>query len=362
MINSQDVADVLIEEIELYVENIKLEPPPEPPPTPEEKMAQMLASHPLPDRHTIAAGVEEVFWASLLTEEGRPCRPRLLYVPRQQSMRRAVHQLAVPAALTRAILRKLTPAQGRLGYLTWDCVSGTPEITGVQAREGGDPSDLTIAAPMNGALDINWMSSRLVTVRAGRIERHSRNLKPQTLSAFHGVSALLGSFEPVFLNRTIRAIADASHGGAIWILRKDVVPDSVQIEYHVQPDERPLPTQANARFQILESIGHLAAVDGAVVLDQHIKILGFGAFIEIPDEPKLVTTISDENKEEKVLSTKLGGGRHRSAVEFCARFAPAAAIVVSEDGRISILWSVNADILFCAPLSTVGILSDSIIS
>jgi hypothetical protein len=213
---------------------------------------------------------------------------------------------------------------------------------GLQGREGGDPSDLTIAAPMNGALDINWMCSRLVTLRAGRIERHSRNLKPQIPGAFHAVSALLGSFEPVFLNRTIRAIADEGHGGAIWILRKDVVPDGVQIGYHVQPDERPLPRQAVVRFQLLESIGHLAAVDGAVVIDQHIKILGFGAFIEIPDEPKLVTTISDENKEEKVLSTKLGGGRHRSAVEFCARFAPAAAIVVSEDGRISIFWSGNA--------------------
>jgi hypothetical protein len=114
MINSNDVIDVLLEEIKLHVGNIKLEPSPEPPLTPEEKIERMLADCPLPDTQKMSFSVEEIFWASLLTEEGRPCRPRLLYVPRQESMRSAVHRLAAPVALTRATLRKLTPAQGHL--------------------------------------------------------------------------------------------------------------------------------------------------------------------------------------------------------------------------------------------------------
>jgi hypothetical protein len=363
MINSQEIVEVILEEIKNYVGRMTFDPPPEPPLTPDEKLAKMFADCPLPDNQKIAFAVEEIFWASLLTEEGRPCRPRLLYVPRQESMRRAVHRLAVPVALTRATLRKLTPAQGRLGYLTWDCVSGTPEITGVQGREGGDPVQFTIAAPMNGALNIDWMVARLVTLRAGIIERSSSNLKPEMISALIDVSRLMGGgMEPVRLNSAIRAIADDGHGGAIWIIRKGSIPDSsVQFWYRVQPDDRPLPDHY-PNFSFLQSIGHLTAVDGAVVVDQNIRVLGFGAFIEIPKTPKLVNAITDENKEQKVPSTKLGGGRHRSAVEFCARFAPAAAIVISEDGRISVFWSMNAEDLFCAPLLTAGGFSDSLIS
>jgi hypothetical protein len=166
-----------------------------------------------------------------------------------------------------------------------------------------------------------------------------------------------GSDEPLYLNRATLAIANDAHGGAIWIIREGFIPDSsVHIGYQIQPDDRPLPEEY-PHFSFLQSIGHLAAVDGAVVVDRNLRVLGFGAFIEISQVPKLVNTITDENKEEQVVSTKLGGGRHRSAVEFCARFPPAAAIVVSEDGRVSILWSMNAEALFCAPLSTVGVFS-----
>jgi hypothetical protein len=139
MINVQELVDVVLEEITTYIEQSSLELAPL---TSEERRDRMLSFFPLPDTRQISHVIDEVFWASMLTEEGRPCRPRLLYVPKQPGLRprvprlkggrRAVHRLAVPVALTRATLRKLTPAQGRLGYLSWDCVSGTPEITGVQ--------------------------------------------------------------------------------------------------------------------------------------------------------------------------------------------------------------------------------------
>jgi hypothetical protein len=206
---------------------------------------------------------------------------------------------------------------------------------------------------MNGALDINWGLSRLATLRAGRIQRIATNLNPELNIALHTLAEVTGGFRPHLLGNTIRTIEDNGHGGAIWVIRSSSSLDGIHIGYQVQQDDRPLPIDRESR--VLESIGDLAAVDGAVVLDQNIRVHGFGAFIEIPDTPRLVDTISEENKEEKVLSTKLGGGRHRSAVEFCARFAPAAAIVVSEDGRISVFWSKNSEDLFCAPLSTVGL-------
>ena len=353
MINSHEITEFFLEEVRAYAGRMNYGP--ESSLTLDEKLERSFAYFPLPDAQQIVSVIEEVFWASLLTEEGRPCRPRLLYIPRQESTRRAVQQLTQALPLTRDTLRKLTPAQGPLGYLTWDCAPDGAEVTGIQGREGGDPCNFTVAAPMNGALDISWNCTRLLALRTGRIERLSRNLKPEVYGALRIVGNLVGGFEPVFLGQTIRAIANGGHGGALWILRKDISHTGINIKYPLRQDDQPLPDQPVERFKVLESIGYLSAVDGAVVINQHIQVFGFGAFIDIPDTPKMINSISDDNKEQSIPSTQLGGGRHRSAVEFCARFAPAAAIVVSEDGRISVLWSINADTLFCAPLAVLGI-------
>jgi DNA integrity scanning protein DisA with diadenylate cyclase activity len=129
----------------------------------------------------------------------------------------------------------------------------------------------------------------------------------------------------------------------------------------VQPGERPLPQHFEQRSKWLESLGYLAAGDGAVLVDSRVKILGFGAFIDVPEAARQVTCFSYAGGARRIESTKLGGGRHRSAIEFCVRFAPAATIVVSEDGRISIVWAETKVAPCYAPFSALGISSDSII-
>jgi DisA bacterial checkpoint controller nucleotide-binding len=136
---------------------------------------------------------------------------------------------------------------------------------------------------------------------------------------------------------------------------------AIHIGNQIQHDERPLPERHEPRSKWLESVGHLAAVDGAVLLDSHLRVLGFGAFIEVADSTKNVGCISEAGKVEKRPAKDLGGGRHRSAVEFCSRFAPAAAIVVSEDGRISLIWATAHDEVFWVPMSILGF-SDSILA
>jgi len=278
-------------------------------------------------------------------------------------MRQAVHRLAKPIRLNRDALRKLTPAQGPLGYLTWDyaSASGEAEITGIQGREGGDPSDLIISAPKNGALEIDWSSARLLAFRAGRLDRLSQASLLGVHEALRIVQTLTGTFEPAFLGQTVRTIANAGHGGAVWILREGCSPDGVHFGYPFQRDERPLPQRYDIRSGWLNSLGYLAATDGAVLVDSRAKVLGFGVFIDIPNSPRMITDCSNRGHTKDFESTKLGGGRHRSAVEFCVRFAPAAAIVVSEDGRISAIWAAAGAAPCFAPFSTLGIPTDAIL-
>jgi hypothetical protein len=355
MIDSQQITDLLLEEAHFLAEHVNFSDSPTL--HGDAKFERLISETPLPEKQHISFLIEEIFWASLLTEEGRPCRPRLLYSPRQGSMRRAVHRLAKPVPLNRDLLRKLAPVQGPLGYLIWDCTSGIPEITGVQGREGGDPCDFMVAAPNNGALDISWSCLRVLALRAGRLDRLSRSSLPQVHSVLEIIRKLTGNFEPVLLGRAIRAIANSGHGGSIWILREGSSVDGIHIGYPVQPDERPLPQHHEQRFKWLESLGYLAAGDGAVLVDSRVRILGFGAFIDVPEAARQVSIAGGA---ENIESTKLGGGRHRSAIEFCVRFTPAAAIVVSEDGRISVVWAETQGGPFYAPFSALGF-SDSII-
>lgn len=360
MMDSNHLADVLLEEARLFATSMKFNDAPEL--TSGEKFKRGVAQFPLPDRSVIATVIEEVFWASLLTEEGRPCRPMLVYSPREHAVSRAVHRLVTPVPLNRDSLRKLTPVQGSLGYLTWDRGSERPEITGIEGRQGGDSCNFVISSPDNGALDISWSCFRLVAVRAGRLYRQSQVLLPDVHAVGDIVRQLLQTFAPVFLGRAIGAIVQDGHGGALWVLREGQNLDGIEIGHPIRRDERPLPQQHEQRTKWLESVGHLAAVDGAVVLDAQLRVLGFGAFIDVSDQPKPITCFSGAGQQGEIrLSKDLGGGRHRSAVEFCGRFAPAAAIVVSEDGRISLIWASAHDQLFWIPMSILGF-SDTILA
>lgn len=84
MINSQELADVLLEEIRLLGESISFSDAPDL--TSEQKFARAVVQFPVPSRETIASVIQEVFWASLLKEESRPCRPRLLYFPNRETV------------------------------------------------------------------------------------------------------------------------------------------------------------------------------------------------------------------------------------------------------------------------------------
>ena len=74
------------------------------------------------------------------------------------------------------------------------------------------------------------------------------------------------------------------------------------------------------------------------MLDGSARLLGFGAFIPTPGDAPVFRYHKDQGPTISSAST-IGGGKHRSAIEFCRICAPAAAHVVSEDGRISFVAS-----------------------
>jgi hypothetical protein len=112
-------------------------------------------------------------------------------------------------------------------------------------------------------------------------------------------------------------------------------------------EDEPVAQYARRRIKIekehaeaLDFVARLTAVDGAVVLDQELGLLGAGATIQTPDASMPAEIVLEDPRsvgcERRVPTSSLGGNRHRSAICFCAQQEGLAlALVASQDGDLS---------------------------
>lgn len=95
----------------------------------------------------------------------------------------------------------------------------------------------------------------------------------------------------------------------------------------------------------VEEVGRLTAVDGALLIDSRLDVLGFGGFIKSTSASTLgeisVLEAGRVNEGGKLMQLDaLGGTRHRSAAEFCAQVTEAFAVVASQDRSLTIMgWA-----------------------
>jgi hypothetical protein len=310
-----------------------------------EKVLREFQKCPLPPTSILAFVVEELFWASLLEEEGRPCRPRLAYVLDEVDARPTAHWFETPVGLHRESLRKLTPTQGQHGYLTWTIGKNGPVVTGVQTRSEGA---FVLHAPAAGAIDAIWSVYRVLTVRGGEVRRLSTCALPDAVNVFDVVKDAIGGM-PNILVSTLLTVAEEGHGGSLWLVsaKRGANPaplEGLRLGHPLRRGSSPLERFADEteRLRWVASVAHLAAVDGAVVLDASARVLGFSAFVETGSPVPLIELLPS-GETRRIASPDTGGGRHRSAAEFCRRAAPAAALVVSSDGRISVFAARSKD-------------------
>lgn len=92
----------------------------------------------------------------------------------------------------------------------------------------------------------------------------------------------------------------------------------------------------------------LTGVDGAVLMTRKFQLLGFGCVVPLREQTKYrVFRSADRRGEhlERIVPNEYGT-RHRSAFEFCYRFSPSVAIVVSSDSGIKFVTRRNDDVYF----------------
>jgi len=101
---------------------------------------------------------------------------------------------------------------------------------------------------------------------------------------------------------------------------------------------------ADRHLRLVEAIrfvARLAGCDGAIVMSDDLRLLGFGA--EIRSELKAGTKIREVKDELrrifKSLNVEQFGQRHRSAIKLVSRESRYNVLVISQDGPISVVWS-----------------------
>jgi hypothetical protein len=194
--------------------------------------------------------------------------------------------------------------------------------------------------------------------------------------------SLVGQVGQQMLRRSIQLIRGARHGGMILVV--DTPPgDGLRLKYRFHQDE-PAHRYRALLFQILERdaaatskttvewsdfaqdaspdlekleqavfelsrvIANLTAIDGAVVLDKRLGLVGFGAEVsaELPAPARVWRALDAEGRETARDDIENVGTRHRAAYRFVQKHVRGLAIVISHDGGVSFVANRDGDVVF----------------
>ena len=104
----------------------------------------------------------------------------------------------------------------------------------------------------------------------------------------------------------------------------------------------------HAVFELSRLIANLTAIDGAVVVDKRLGLLGFGAEVsaELPSPSRVWRALDTEGRERQPENVENVGTRHRAAYRFVQIHPRGLAIVISHDGGVTFVASRDEEVVF----------------
>jgi hypothetical protein len=240
---------------------------------------------------------------------------------------------------------------------------------------------------MMDVFDSEWLKAMFAREREEVRAEHAA-LQAQSVSPTSVEHSLVGRVGQQLLRRTIQLIRGARHGGMILVVNAGLdAPssklDGLRLKYRLGQDE-PSHRYRTLLFQILDAvasatsktsvgwsdfasdgsahlerleqavfelsrvIANLAAIDGAVVLNKRLGLLGFGAEVsaELPAPARVWRALDTEGRERKCDDVENVGTRHRAAYRFVNDHPDGLAIVISQDGGVSFVANRDHEVVF----------------
>lgn len=109
----------------------------------------------------------------------------------------------------------------------------------------------------------------------------------------------------------------------------------------------------NALADSVKFCASLSSVDGAVVMTDHLKVLGFGCEVIVPMPGLNYVKVSrdPEGIEGRYIPMESFGTRHRAAFRFCSSFENVLVFVVSQDGIVRLIKRIGHDIVLWSDIN-----------
>jgi hypothetical protein len=245
---------------------------------------------------------------------------------------------------------------------------------------------LLVDATMD-VFDSEWLPALFAREREQiRAEHAARQAESQSPTLVE--NSLVGRIGQHMLRRCIQLVRGARHGGMILVV--DAAPgadltriDGMRLKYRFDQDE-PSHRYRTLLFQILERVAaatskatvewsdfamdsspdlerleqavfewsrvaaNLTAIDGALVVDKRLGLLGFGAEVsaDLPGPSRVWRAIDVEGKEREPNAVENVGTRHRAAYRFVQDHPRGLAIVISHDGGVSFVANRDGEVVF----------------
>jgi len=348
---------------------------------------------PVPDSEADLAAILDVcFFATMLAEEARPTRFAAAYRAPDGLDGIPARRLERPLPFTPETIRRIAPATD-------------PDLTSLGVWRGEDDlmvwglldaprlRCLQIFGTDTGQLRVTYFR-QIQMIYAHGVGRVRAENDPSFLTSIQLIAAAMGLVRPQWYRpRALLGLADtlirAGHGGAILVSRRpreEVRRGHIGLTYPslgplrtleepvLEAEEAAAPSPDAALFKHFKSVerqndirrtARLAAVDGAVLCDPHLRVIGFGAMIDVQgmppgasvyrvDLPTAMPHLSETPADLSRISGRhaipieeVGGQRHQSAVRWCAT-SPLArlALVCSQDSAASLIapTGTNGDV------------------
>ena len=390
----------------------------------------------LPPKKALVSLLSEAFQASLLREENRPIRCRLVLInPSELSEAEGpptgmqVLPLQDERKLNAQEIRRLSPCatfyrsliavrwDAEEGFWIWGILnSGTRWVArfdGGRLQSSAAPNRLIINVSGPGNLIISRGDSLIATLLNGMLEGHGFDIYEapwlqKSQEAFaqwairecfkgHKIGATVESdfvktLGQNFTRRIISQVRRAQHGGMFIIVRtedgtKIVDPiGSIRPKYWIKEtrashrsrellfavirtlsqvgaqhglktvgwkDYQELEDERLARldesiFECAHFLADLMAVDGALVLTVTWDVIGFGAEIHGPSDKNEVVYRALDLEAAELIEERAdeAGTRHRAAYRLSRQHSECMIIVVSQDGAVRYVDSVNEKITY----------------
>jgi hypothetical protein len=250
---------------------------------------------------------------------------------------------------------------------------GRVAITGL-AREGfnadGDPF-VRIVASRPGCLSIRCGRELILGYEHGSILTGGENLVFVAGPVRHALETIARAAHmddaavPVYLDAVrslVREMAAHGHGGLLVISPEErplvhsapyrMTLDSsigalLRLTRRIKP-KSPSGELAFAQLlrnaflteteRVIEEVGALTAIDGALILNRSLALIAFGAILRVGRAAMIHEALDAEGTRHRTIDFGSRGTRHRAAATYAADHPGAVVFVASEDGQVSCLF------------------------